>query len=131
MKMRLLAAIAIVLGTGCTSFSVFDEKLPAYSGRPIEDLVARLGYPNAEQTVMGRKAYIWNTSQQFTSITPTTSTTTGYVGTRSVNMQTTTYSTDTSTLSCVIRVFVDDQNRITRWEYNGNNGACYKYSGRL
>lgn len=123
--------MAVLLVAGCTSFGVFDEKLPGYVGKPIDALVERIGYPNREQTIMGRKAYIWNTSEQYSSIVPTISTTTGYVGSTPISTQTTAFSSSTDTLSCSIRVFVDSTNRITRYEYNGNNGTCFRYASKL
>lgn len=116
---------------GCMSFDVLDEELPKYTGRPIDSLVERIGYPNAERTIMGRKVYIWSTSMSHVSVTPVQSTSTGYVGLTPVTMTSTTYETSSSRLSCMLRVFVSAQDRIESFDYEGNNGACFRYSNRL
>lgn len=120
-----------LLVAGCTSFSVLDEELPKYKGKPIDSLVAKLGFPNAEQTIMGRKVYVWSTSMSYVSVNPTTSTTTGYVGGRPITATSTSYTYSDSNLSCTLRAIVDAQGLIERYAYEGNNGACYTYSDRL
>lgn len=125
--MSRLALMAALLLSGCMSFGVLDEELPKYVGKPISNLVERLGYPNAEQTIMGQKAYIWSTTMQTESVVP--SYTTGYVGTRPIAL--TTYSTESSTMSCTLRVFVTRTDYIMSSGYEGNNGACFRYSSQL
>ena len=124
--------LALVALSGCVmSFTVLDAELPKYYGRHIDTLVARIGYPNSEQMLMGRKVYVWTTSMQHVSVTPTTSTSSGYVGTMPVTITGTNYQTNVIQLSCTIRVFVDDANIIQFADYGGNNGACYTYSEPL
>lgn len=129
MKMLLLVA-AFVLA-GCTSFSVLDKEMPKLVGQPIDVAVSKLGFPNAEQTIMGKKVYTWSTTETGTSIVPTTSYSTAYVGTTPISAQTTTYSTQDYTLSCTLRVIVDDKGIVQNFNYTGNNGACFTYSNRL
>lgn len=130
--MRSIVALACALTlSGCMSFSVLDAEMPKYQGRHIDTLVSKLGLPNAEQQIMGRKVYIWTTSMQHVSIDPVISTTTGYIGTRPISMTSTSYQASSSQLSCTIRVFVDNMNVINGSDYNGNNGACFTYSKRL
>ena len=130
--MRNIAILSLLIFfSGCMSFDVLDAELPKYKGRHIDDLVAKLGYPTAEQKIMGKTVYIWNTSSQFVTTTPTTSTSTGYVGSKSVNVTNTTYQTNVSQVSCTIRIFVDENNIVRNGDYTGNNGACFTYSRRL
>lgn len=126
MRVTFLVFASAVL-FGCTSFGVLDAELPKYNGKQLDQLVAKLGYPTSQQTLMGRTVYVWSTNEQFTSFQPTT--TTGYVGTTPVMM--TGNQATVSNLSCTIRVFTDSNNIIQGYDYNGNNGTCFTYSNRL
>jgi hypothetical protein len=128
--MRYVLLLALALA-GCTSFSVLDREMPKLVGQPIDVAVQKLGFPNNEQTIMGQKVYTWNTSQSSFSVVPTTSVTTAYVGTVPVQATTTSFTTEDSSLSCVLRLIVDDKGIIRRYTYTGNNGACFTYSNRL
>lgn len=127
---KAMLLLGLVLA-GCTSFSVFDKELPKLVGQPIDVAVQQLGFPNAEQVIMGQKVYVWNTSQTGTSIVPTTSFTTANVGTTPVSATTTSYTTQDYNLSCTLRLIVDDRGIIRRYNYSGNNGACFTYSEKL
>lgn len=107
---RLWALAAALLLAGCeTSFDVIDKEMPKYIGKPVENLVARLGMPNKEQTIMGRKVYVWSTSF-------------GYIG----------ISTGASTtLACTLQVTADDAGNVRRYDLSGNNGACEQFSNGL
>jgi hypothetical protein len=124
----------IVLLVGACSFKTFDEQLPKFVGQPIESLVEQLGLPNAEQTIMGRKVYTWRSDMSYTSITPVSTTNTGYAGNRMapVTLTSTSYVPSTSNLACSIRAVVSATNSmIESIDYEGNNGACLAYSSRL
>jgi len=120
-----------VLLSACTSFSVFKEEFPKFKGKHIDTLIAKLGMPNEETSILGKTAYIWRTSEHFTSLTPEISSSTGTVGTTPVVV--TTYSTETTTkkLKCQIRIFVDEEGLITNGDWEGSNGTCFRYSERL
>jgi hypothetical protein len=77
--------------------------MPAYIGQPASALFNRLGLPTSEQTVAGRKVYIWNTSQL-------------YEGT---------------SVTCILRAIVDPQDIITDFDLSGTGGACGVYASRL
>lgn len=129
--MKKLWLVAAFVLAGCTSFSVLDKELPKLVGQPVDVAVNKLGFPNAERNIMGKKVYIWSTTQSGTSIVPTTSYSTAYIGTKPVSAQTTTYSTQDYTLSCTLRLIVDDKGVVRDYDYDGNNGACFAYSSRL
>lgn len=129
--MRYALLVAMLALIGCTSFSVFDKELPKLVGQPIDVAVQKLGFPNSEQTIMGQKVYTWSTRQTGTSVVPTTSFTTAYVGNTPVSATTTSYTTQDYSMSCVLRLIVDDKGIIRRYSYDGNNGACFTYSDRL
>ena len=131
MKTVFAAVIGSVALSGCMSFDVFDAEFPKYYGRHIDTLVAKLGYPNAEQTVMNRKFYIWTTSEQFLMTTPTISSSSGYVGTTPISVTGTSFQTNVLGLSCTIRARVDDAEIIQGINYGGANGTCFRYSNLL
>jgi len=126
MRRWLLVMVFLVMA-GCTSFSVLEQEFPKFKGKPVSNLVDRWGYPNAEQSIMGRKVYIWSTSGSYPSTTPTI--TTGYVGSVPVTITNTTLASTNQ--SCTVRVFVDAQDIVTAGDYDGNNGACFYFSDRL
>lgn len=126
--MKKIALVALLLMAACEmSWDTLKRDMPSYAGQPIERVVARIGMPRGEQTVMGRKAYIWQNGFTSTDVIPTT--TTGYVGTTPVQM--TTYNTQSTQLACTFRVFVNSENRVSGWDVTGNNGACQTYADRL
>ena len=131
--MKTVSAFILLLLAAACAFTTFDEELPKYVGRPVDSLVARLGYPSSELTIMGRKVYTWRADTTSTSITPVTTTATGTVGARMtpVTVTGTSYVPTTEHLSCVIRAAVNADNTIASVDYEGNNGACLRYSSRL
>lgn len=65
--MKRLAIVAVLALAGCAdSHATIRHELPKYFGRPITDLQAKLGMPTSEETIMGRKAYIWFTRREST-----------------------------------------------------------------
>jgi hypothetical protein len=117
----------LALTGACTSFGDLDENLPKYVGKPVDLIVQRIGLPHGEVNVMNTKSYVWNSQAQGTFVIPTT--TTGYVGTRPVQL--TTYTPQTHHWACTLRIIVDAANIVTNWSYEGNNQACYTFSERL
>lgn len=128
---KLLLLCALAVSAACTSFSILDVELPKYFGRPAEALISRLGLPDAEQTLAGRRVYVWSTSTQYTRITPVTTTNTGFVGSSPVMTASTAPRATTGSLSCRVRVWVDANDLIQGADYDGNNAACFTFSSRL
>jgi hypothetical protein len=131
--MKTMTLLVVLLVGGC-AFGTFDKELPKFVGTPIDSLVAQLGFPNAEQTIMGRTVYTWRSDMTYTSMTPVSTTGTGYVGGRMVpvTVTSTSYVPRTSNLACTIRAVVDARNgTIESVDYEGNNGACLSYASRL
>lgn len=129
MKRLTLMATLLVALAGCAT--ALNDQLAAYQGQPIQNLVAKLGFPNSEQTIMRRKVYTWSNGGTYSSSEPVTTTTTGYIGTRPVSATSTSYISSADYLSCTIRIVVDENDRIMRWQWSGNNGPCLQYSSRL
>jgi hypothetical protein len=124
--------IAVMVLTGCaTSFSVLDATLPTLKGREIGEAVRYLGVPSQEYEIVGKKVYVWSTSMAYVTSGATTSSTTGAVGTTPFRATTTTFGAGTATqLSCTLKL-VTANGLIEDYDYDGNNGACFRYSDRL
>jgi len=123
--------VLVMLLVGACAFDTMNAELPKYVGQPVNDLVARLGYPSGEQTIMGHKVYTWRTDMDYVSTTPVTSTSTGYVNYKPVTLTSTSYVSTPMHLACTIRAVVNSDDRISSVDYEGNNGACLRYSSRL
>lgn len=127
---RSLLVLAAALSlTGCysmTSFAKLDRALPTFQGRPVADVVNYLGYPSSERTTMGKKIYVWSTA--FTQVLPSTTSTTGTVGGTPVTVNST--GMRSYDLACEIRV-ITVNDIVESFEYEGNNGACARYSRAL
>ena len=121
---------AAILAGCATSFDTLDKALPQLTGRNISFAADYLGIPDQEYTIAGRKVYVWNSSMNNPFVRPVTTTTTGTVGTTPFSAVSTGYVQDNSPMSCKIRMITDNE-IIQRIEYDGNNGACMKYSERL
>ena len=124
---RLGLVVVLTLG-GCGPNIEADKAvLTRYYDQPIQVMTARLGYPQSEGILMGRKVYTWNSSAQLSSATPTVAT--GMVGNTPVSVMT--YAAETTTVNCAFRVFVDNRNRIDGFDVHGQAGACSPYIRRL
>ncbi len=57
-----------VAARGCAS--TLETELPKLVGQPIDHVVAKMGLPTSEQTIMGRKVYVWTNSEQDVDFAP-------------------------------------------------------------
>lgn len=137
--MKHLATIAaMVVGVcaiqGC-AFNVLNKGLPMLVNEPIESAVNVLGLPNQQMSFGSDIVYIWDNRYNVTIpvYSPSTSTTTGYVGTTPVTATTTTSQTNYVPVQyqCQIKLQVDSFGIIKRWEYFGNEGGCQYYASGL
>jgi hypothetical protein len=74
-----------------------------YVGQPVSTLFAKLGLPTAEQTIAGRKVYVWSTSN----------------------------FVEGTNYGCKFRVNVDPQDVIVGGDRDGNNAGCSVFASRL
>jgi len=122
--------------TGCYTFEDIDKGLSNLYGQHIDSLIAKIGYPNKQNEVAGRKLYVWDSSQTVSYSMPVTNYNSG-----SVNAYGTygsaygTYSgTSTSWVPqvanyfCTITVEVDSSETIVAAQYGGNIGGCERYA---
>jgi hypothetical protein len=133
-------AFAAFALTGCLDPSqTLTERQPNYIGKDASVLFSSMGMPQQEGSVAGSKFYVWTyqnsgslTLPQYNTGTFSGSTygtygaynTTGTVGY-------TTYTTTNYDYSCVLRAFVDNKNRVTAFDIDGNIGGCDPLVNRL
>ncbi|MBG7619367.1 hypothetical protein I5R65_07815 [Herbaspirillum sp. AP02] len=117
--------------TGCATWGQLDDGLKGLLGQPIDVAINKIGYPNSEQTIAGRKLYRWGSSSQQMAYMPTTTTTNGYAG---VGSGFTPYSSTTTggtfvplNYTCQITLEVDAKQIIQRYQADGNLGGCEPY----
>jgi hypothetical protein len=131
---HLLAAVVAVLVSAC-ALSTLNKGLPYLVGKPIDAAVNVLGLPNQRMEVGPYNVYVWD--NRFSSTIPlyntSTSRTTGSVGTVPVYGTTTTSTVNYVPVQhqCQIKLQVDSNNIIQRWEYFGNQGGCQYYANGL
>jgi len=133
--MRLIAPTLVIalaaIPIGCSTFEDISKGLDHLVGRDINKAISILGYPDDERVIAGKTIYFWRNSRSSTSTIPTYSTSTGYIGGSKFSASTTGQSAVTTSLNCEIKIITGKSNKILTWEYNGNLGACRKYSKRL
>jgi hypothetical protein len=111
-------------------FSTLDEALPLLKGQNINKSINYLGIPDRKYQIDDMEIYVWSTDEDFVYIDPVTSSTHGYAGTTPFSAYSTSYDSNTSRLSCEIKMSTRQQ-IVERIEYSGNNGTCFTYSERL
>ena len=129
--MRKLSFVALcsVMTACATSFSTLDKALPQLRGQGISEAVRYLGVPSHEYETVGRKVYVWST----TDVNPFSGTTTdtrGRIGNTPFTATSQTTGGPRERLSCTLRI-VTLNGVIEDYNYTGNNGACFRYSDRL
>ena len=115
---------------GCAS-AIIEERMQPMVGRPASDVFEKLGLPDAEGEVAGRRFYIWGTqtSGSFTVPQHKTGTIYGPYGTSTYGY--TTYQQHFYNYMCTIRVFVDSDDRIATYDFKGNEGGCSTFAEML
>lgn len=129
----------LCLFAGCSTFEDIENGLFSLYGRHVDELVAKIGYPNGQNEVAGRKLYIWDSRQTFSYSMPKTSYSSGTMNTYSTygnaygtyGGTTTTWVSQVNTYNCTIIVEVDAAERISSAQFNGNIGGCEKYAAAL
>ena len=125
------AGILALLLVGCAG-EIIQEKMQLMIGGPASDVFAKLGLPDAEGEVVGRKFYVWGTQTTGSYTVPQYNTGTiysPYGGTSTYSY--TTYQQHSYNYLCKIRVFVDSQDRVTTFDFEGNEGGCSTFAQQL
>ena len=108
---RILVTLALGLGpilTGCLS-STMNPPLQQSVGQPARALFAKIGWPDRENVVAGRKVYIWSTQHLGPQV----------------------FGEGDVEYNCQIRVFADDRDIVTGSDWRGNILGCSEYTTRL
>lgn len=138
-KTALMLAVASGLA-GCLSPNqALQERQVNYVGRSAEALIARLGMPDGEGVVAGRKFYAWSNRDTGSFTMPQYNTgtinTTLYGGGGTAfgtgTYGYTTYNTTHYDYHCVLRAFLDQSGNVTSFDMDGNIGGCNPIVSRL
>ena len=130
MKVAPLLLFSVLLTACATSFDTFDHALPILKGQNVKVAIDYLGIPDQEYAIAGKRIYVWDTTTTNPFPTAITTTTDGTAGNTPFKATSTTYVHDPTPLGCKIKMATDND-IVTRIEYDGNNGPCFKYSERL
>ena len=133
LKRSIAIAFALLL-TGCAvqtfpTMGVLREGLAGMVGAPVEALVERIGYPESDVTVGGRKVYTWDHRKAFTYLVPETVCRDEIVfhprGRREVRRVCETHQVEKTVLHhCTIKVEADEAEEITGYSFDGNADGC-------
>ena len=121
--------LALLLA-GCAGQMIHESMQPMI-GRPATHAFAKLGFPDSEDTVAGRKFYVWTTESSGSHLVPqfNTGTIRGKDGTTTFSY--TTFEEQFYHHECRLRVFVDAKDRIAAYDLNGNDAGCSVFARKL
>ncbi|MEH6477265.1 MAG: hypothetical protein V7727_16350 [Sneathiella sp.] len=137
MKNVTVLTILTISLVACSTVEYVNEQLVVFEGQHIHALINTIGFPNREQEIAGRKAFVWKSEDIVNSVVPVFSTTQGVAvanGTSLTKRTTGTYSRSTMIYvptvthnSCVITVEVDHAGIILNSRTRGTHGGCAVY----
>jgi hypothetical protein len=126
----LAAVLMLAVLPGCTTWGDIDRGLDTLTGKPLDYAISKLGLPDAEQTIAGRKVYVWDSRTVGGGyLVPKTTNYSGNVGgTSYAGTDTGLQATPSYDLYCKLKLVVDGSNTVTSYDYDGNMGACERYA---
>jgi hypothetical protein len=133
MRMRLrapLLAAAFFSLAGCATH-IIEKEMNSFTGQHVSTVFARLGYPDGEQVVAGRKMYVWGNQSSGMMPVSMPTTTTGWIGARPVSLTSQQWGMMPVNSSCMIRVYVDDSEIVRGGDYRGDAVGCHPYARAL
>lgn len=93
---------------GCSgNLKHINKGLTNLRGQHINSLINRIGYPDSQRMIAGRKLYTWGSSRLFA------------------------IDGNLVDLYCTITVEVNSNEKIVNWQYDGNNGGCRGFANGL
>lgn len=125
------ATIGVALLLAGCSGPLFERNMNAAMGQHVDVVIASIGLPDSETNVAGRRLLIWANQQAGIAPVYTSAYTSGYVGPRPFTATGGATTFIPTTNSCQLRVGIDDANRITHWDLNGNEAGCRRYANAL
>ena len=123
------ATLALILA-GCASVTI-EEKMQPMLGQPASQVFEKLGIPDAEDVVAGRKFYVWKTEDSGSILLPQLNTGSVYTGYGTSTYTYTSYVPIVYSHACKFRVFVDAKDLITTYDFEGNEGGCSTFASQL
>ena len=126
--------------SGCLNpGDTLNERQPNYIGKDANVLFGAMGMPQQEGRVAGAKFYTWTyqnsgslTLPQYNTATYSGNTYGTYGSTNTMGtVGYTTYQTTNYNYNCVLRAFVDRNNKITKFDMDGNIGGCNPLVNRM
>ena len=124
------AATLALLLTGCAA-KIIEEKMQTMIGQPASQVFEKLGIPDAEDVVAGRKFYVWETEDSGSILLPQQNTGFVYTGYGTSTYTYTTYVPMVYSHACKFRVFVDTRDLITTYDFEGDEGGCSTFASQL
>lgn len=121
---RLLLAAAFLALQGCASTDKYNEMLDTWIGADINKLVDVWGYPqNTIEAPNGNKVYVYNQSSSYQLPEVKTTTSNHAISGNNISGTSTSYSTGGVAVNqqCTTYFEVDDNNKILKWTWKGNN----------
>lgn len=129
MKIRSICALAIVaIAAGCQTFENMDAGLSSLRGRPYQEAFTVLGFPDAENTIDGKRVFTWGSRNTGSYTLPTFNSSTAYVNGQPIYIQSQGTKTETYDYHCKIDVIVGSSGLIEFTKYDGNIGGCERYA---
>lgn len=142
---RSVAIVFALLLTGCAvqtfpTMGVLREGLSSMMGAPVDTLVEKIGYPESDVTVGGRKVYTWDHRKAFTYLVPETICRERVVEhstpnrprapvRRKVVKECSTVQMEKTVLHhCTIKVETDVAEIITGFTFDGNADGCERFA---
>ena len=143
---KLMIGVSLVmLLTGCAvqtfpTMGVLRDGLASLAGAPVESLVEKIGYPESDVTVGGRKVYTWDHRRAFTYLEPETICRERVVEhsvanrprapvRRKVVTECETRQVERTVLHhCAIKVEADEAETIIGFTFDGNADGCERFA---
>lgn len=130
-EMRVLICSALLL-TGCVPVQQYASRddmqstVDAYKGLNITAVVAKLGFPKGQRTMLGQTIYTWGSNVQGVVMQPVETQTFGDVDADSLSAVPVSVN-----YVCQIDFAVDAKNVVTDVHFSGNPAGCTPYEQAL
>lgn len=121
---------AALLAASCAQTEPVGATLAKLDGRPIQEVIARLGNPQSQDQRPEGTVYFW-TEKTSVANAPITTTRVSYASGYRSTAETTAISDVPLPQSCTLRVVADGTGRIVKAETSTANSACASLSRKL
>lgn len=130
--MRRFVYIFLPLMLSACATDTMKDGLPYLVGKPIQNAINYLGYPDDQKTIAGQDIYIWHYEKTFTTTqtvyTPYSGTAYGMGGGMSYSGQASSVVPEVHNNYCNIRLIADKKGIVRHFDGEGNNGGCRHYA---